>query len=141
MKKKWAQVLLGTALALATGMSVASKLPDTIRLVVGYPAGGTADAVARVYAEQLREKLGFCAGGGDCEVRAYLRGGENHACQYLAGVRGAGAQGTGKVRPLWHSRSRQCPSVHGLQHRQEERYPDVPRALQRGRTLDQRPAG
>lgn len=39
MKKKWAQVVLGTALALATGMSVASKLPDTIRLVVGYPAG------------------------------------------------------------------------------------------------------
>ena len=30
----------------------------TIRLVVGYPAGGTADAVARLYAEELQKRLG-----------------------------------------------------------------------------------
>ncbi|MFC3865320.1 Bug family tripartite tricarboxylate transporter substrate binding protein [Alcaligenes aquatilis] len=80
MKKKWAQVVLGAALALAAGMSVASKLPDTIRLVVGYPAGGTADAVARVYAEQLREKLGVnvvvdnrAGAGGQVAAQGFLR--------------------------------------------------------------------
>lgn len=80
MKKKWAQVLLGTALALAMGVSVAGKLPDTVRLVVGYPAGGTADAVARVYAEQLRDKLGVnvvvdnrAGAGGQVAAQGFLR--------------------------------------------------------------------
>lgn len=80
MKRKWAQVVVGAALALAAGMTMAAKLPDTVRLVVGYPAGGTADAVARVYAEQLREKLGVnvvvdnrAGAGGQVAAQGFLR--------------------------------------------------------------------
>lgn len=80
MKKKWAQVVVGAALALAAGMTMAAKLPETVRLVVGYPAGGTADAVARVYAEQLREKLGVnvvvdnrAGAGGQVAAQGFLR--------------------------------------------------------------------
>lgn len=80
MKRKWAQVVVGAALALAAGMTMAAKLPDTVRLVVGYPAGGTADAVARVYAEQLREKLGVnvvvdnrAGAGGQVAAQVFLR--------------------------------------------------------------------
>lgn len=80
MKMKWVQVLAGASLALATGMAMAAKLPDTVRLVVGYPAGGTADAVARVYAEQLREKLGVnvvvdnrAGAGGQVAAQGFLR--------------------------------------------------------------------
>lgn len=56
------------------------KLPDPIKLVVGYPAGGTADAVARVYAEKLREELGVgvvvdnrAGAGGQVAAQAFLR--------------------------------------------------------------------
>ncbi|MGE8548202.1 tripartite tricarboxylate transporter substrate-binding protein [Alcaligenes sp. Marseille-Q7550] len=80
MKMKWVQVLAGASLALATGMAMAAKLPDTVRLVVGYPAGGTADAVARVYAEELREKLGVnvvvdnrAGAGGQVAAQGFLR--------------------------------------------------------------------
>lgn len=80
MKMKWVQVLAGASLALAAGMAMAAKLPDTVRLVVGYPAGGTADAVARVYAEQLREKLGVnvvvdnrAGAGGQVAAQGFLR--------------------------------------------------------------------
>ncbi|HRK85339.1 Bug family tripartite tricarboxylate transporter substrate binding protein [Alcaligenes sp. SDU_A2] len=80
MKRKWTQVAVGAALALAAGMAGAAKLPDTVRLVVGYPAGGTADAVARVYAEELREKLGVnvvvdnrAGAGGQVAAQGFLR--------------------------------------------------------------------
>jgi len=80
MKMKWVQALAGASLALAAGMAMAAKLPDTVRLVVGYPAGGTADAVARVYAEQLREKLGVnvvvdnrAGAGGQVAAQGFLR--------------------------------------------------------------------
>jgi tripartite-type tricarboxylate transporter receptor subunit TctC len=43
---------------LAAAQPAAPELPRTIRLVVGYPAGGTADAVARIYAEGLQRRLG-----------------------------------------------------------------------------------
>jgi tripartite-type tricarboxylate transporter receptor subunit TctC len=44
---------------LAGAQAAAPELPRTIRLVVGYPAGGTADAVARIYAEGLQKRLGI----------------------------------------------------------------------------------
>jgi tripartite-type tricarboxylate transporter receptor subunit TctC len=43
---------------LAAAQPAAVELPRTIRLVVGYPAGGTADAVARIYAQGLQKPLG-----------------------------------------------------------------------------------
>jgi hypothetical protein len=39
---------------LAAAQPAPAELPRTIRLVVGYPAGGTADAVARIYARVCR---------------------------------------------------------------------------------------
>jgi tripartite-type tricarboxylate transporter receptor subunit TctC len=43
---------------LAAAQPAAPASARTIRLVVGYPAGGTADAVARIYAEELQKRLG-----------------------------------------------------------------------------------
>ncbi len=55
------RTLIPTALTLALAGAAfaaqAQQIPDPIKLVVGYPAGGTADAVARVYAEELRQRL------------------------------------------------------------------------------------
>ena len=51
----------------------------TIRLVVGYPAGGTADAVARLYAEELQKRLGATV-----VVDNRPGAGGNIAAQYVA---------------------------------------------------------
>jgi tripartite-type tricarboxylate transporter receptor subunit TctC len=45
------------ATALMSGAHAAQTLKGPIRIVVGYPPGGAADAVARVYADKLREAL------------------------------------------------------------------------------------
>ncbi|MFT4102272.1 MAG: tripartite tricarboxylate transporter substrate binding protein [Burkholderiaceae bacterium] len=55
--------LLAAAVPAARAQSAASGLPagwpsKPIRIVVGFPAGSATDAVARVMAEQLRQKLG-----------------------------------------------------------------------------------
>lgn len=48
-----ASVLLGAALP-----TLGQELKGPIRIVVGYPPGGTADIVARLYADELRQRLG-----------------------------------------------------------------------------------
>lgn len=73
--------LSGLALSLGTGAAQAQNLPDPIKLVVGYPPGGTADAVARVYAEKLRVELGVgvvvdnrAGAGGQVAAQGFVRG-------------------------------------------------------------------
>jgi len=52
-------ILAAMALALAAGVHPASAYPDRpVRLVVPYPAGGSADLPARILAEGLQRKLG-----------------------------------------------------------------------------------
>ena len=50
----------GAALAAAMpGMAAAQSLPTgTIRMLVGYPAGGGTDVMARIMAEKLKERIG-----------------------------------------------------------------------------------
>ena len=68
-------VVLGSAQG-----ALATTLPDPIKLVVGYPAGGTADAVARIYAEKLRAELGVsvvvdnrAGAGGQVAAQGFLQ--------------------------------------------------------------------
>ena len=49
------QMLAGTAVAAAPAF--AQQTPSTVRIVVGYPAGATSDALARVVAEQMGKTL------------------------------------------------------------------------------------
>ena len=58
MLRAFAAAILATALAV-TGAQAQSNFPNrTITLVVPLPAGGTADILARIAAEQLKAKLG-----------------------------------------------------------------------------------
>ncbi len=51
--------VLAASLAVATGAALAQAYPNKpITLVVGYPAGGDTDAIARVYAEKLGARVG-----------------------------------------------------------------------------------
>ena len=62
MLRAFAAAILATALAVAGSQTCAqaqSNFPNrTITLVVPLPAGGTADILARIAAEQLKNKLG-----------------------------------------------------------------------------------
>lgn len=49
--------LIAGALAAAFLPTQAQDLKGPIRIIVGYPPGGTADAVARLYAEELQQRL------------------------------------------------------------------------------------
>lgn len=50
---------LGAAMALSLGLGpVAAQAPQTVRLVVGYAAGGPVDAAARLIAPALARELG-----------------------------------------------------------------------------------
>jgi tripartite-type tricarboxylate transporter receptor subunit TctC len=49
------RMLAGTAVAAAPAF--AQQTPSTVRIVVGYPAGATSDALARVVAEQMGKTL------------------------------------------------------------------------------------
>jgi len=83
MKTKRLLLSLACTGVLALGAvqsAVAAALPDPIRLVVGYPPGGTADAVARAYAEKLRKELGVAVvvdnragAGGQVAAQGFLQ--------------------------------------------------------------------
>ncbi len=75
------KVLSGAVVAFGLAQGAhAQKLPETIKLIVGYPPGGTADVVARVYAEKLRDELGIpvvvdnrVGAGGQVAAQGFLR--------------------------------------------------------------------
>src|SRR4051812_20991364 len=52
------RTLLGGALALAAALAPAQQTPTPIRILVGFPAGGGTDAIARTLAEKLKDQLG-----------------------------------------------------------------------------------
>ena len=59
VRRRVTRAVAGLPLAFAAGRGHAQPYPSKpLRLVVGFPAGSTTDAVARVFAEQLRIKLG-----------------------------------------------------------------------------------
>ena len=49
---------MAAAAAAACSGSVLSQPSSTIKLLVGFPAGGSTDAIARVMADQLQKSLG-----------------------------------------------------------------------------------
>lgn len=50
--------LVLVALAAATGWASAQPTPVSVKVLVGFPAGGAPDAVARAFADQLRQTMG-----------------------------------------------------------------------------------
>lgn len=52
------RLMLIGALAAFARPSLAQTFKGPIKIIVGYPPGGTADAVARLYADELRQRLG-----------------------------------------------------------------------------------
>ena len=53
------RALLAVAiLALAAGKAAGQSLPGTVTIHVGFPAGGPADAIARIAADELGKKTG-----------------------------------------------------------------------------------
>jgi tripartite-type tricarboxylate transporter receptor subunit TctC len=55
---RWKRSLALAALALAGGMAQAQQVPPTVRLLVGYAAGGPVDQAARTIAPVLARELG-----------------------------------------------------------------------------------
>ena len=53
-----AGLLAGSALLSPAAAQSPDVTGQTIRLIVGFPAGGTADAVARMFAQELQKRLG-----------------------------------------------------------------------------------
>lgn len=49
---------LACALALVAGTAAAQTFPASVRILVGFPAGGVVDAVARAFADQLHQTSG-----------------------------------------------------------------------------------
>jgi len=56
LSKRYAHLMLMLSLVLSSTMSIAQSTP--IRLMVGFPAGGGTDAIARILGEHLSQKLG-----------------------------------------------------------------------------------
>ena len=74
-------VLIGALAAAAMPRAYAQEIKGPIRIIVGYPAGGTADAVARFYAEDLAQRLGVPVlvdnkpgAGGQIAAESFARG-------------------------------------------------------------------
>ena len=59
LDRRKALIIGGGALAAAAQPSLAQSLPSgTIRILVGFPAGGGSDVMARIIAEKLKERTG-----------------------------------------------------------------------------------
>jgi len=59
LDRRKALILGGGALAVAAQPSLAQSLPSgTIRILVGFPAGGGSDVMARIIADKLKERTG-----------------------------------------------------------------------------------
>jgi len=56
-RRQWLRTTLATGALLAAGQALADS-GKTIRLLVGFPAGGGTDAIARILAEHLKDELG-----------------------------------------------------------------------------------
>lgn len=56
LSKRYAHLMLMLSLVFSSTMSIAQSTP--IRLMVGFPAGGGTDAIARILGEHLSQKLG-----------------------------------------------------------------------------------
>ncbi|RYZ09656.1 MAG: tripartite tricarboxylate transporter substrate binding protein, partial [Comamonadaceae bacterium] len=53
-----AGILAGSALLSPAAAQSPDVTGQTIRVIVGFPAGGTADAVARMFAQELQKRTG-----------------------------------------------------------------------------------
>ena len=51
-------LITGIALSVAFGTSAVAQTSKTVRILVGFPAGGGTDAIARALAEKLKDELG-----------------------------------------------------------------------------------
>jgi tripartite-type tricarboxylate transporter receptor subunit TctC len=74
-------VIGGAMVALAAPSAVAQELKGPVKIIVGYPPGGTADVVARFYADDLRTRLGVSVvvenkvgAGGQIAAETFMHG-------------------------------------------------------------------
>jgi tripartite-type tricarboxylate transporter receptor subunit TctC len=51
-------LITGIAVSVAFGASAFAQTGKTVRILVGFPAGGGTDAIARALAEKLKDELG-----------------------------------------------------------------------------------